>query len=640
MRISMLLVALRVAIASPATFEREDDCLAILAQTNAAPTVAAALRALAHLSTERSVPILQPYLSSAEWGDLARGALETLNHPSAAAALRQAAEPAAGGLLAGLFDSLGRRRDADAVPLAARHLRDADPEVAAAAARALARIANEPAIEALIQAASEDGPALPPHLADALCTAADEALRRGASLQLAARALTPLERASPPPHLLGPLLRLRGEARPDTDIGTVLETIPHPAAHVIATHLLAHGDLPVSTNLSVETVSVLPAPLGSALLIRLVSAHSNQAVAILTSLAEHPDASRREAALAIAVRAGLPSVLPFLWAQARDGAEAGFAEARHLLASFPNDAADHVLEQHLHAASNTVELVLALDLLGQRAWAPAAQAVLNFTAHPEAEVRLAAWSALRDMSDVRILGPLLKRWTQLSFPDEISPAEKALYAVVGRMGPGGQDLPIVAELSNAVFAASVAARPPLLRALQRIGGPAAVRVVAEVAASPDPDIQEMAARALIEWPDVHALPWLDTLAGDERFARLRPLVVRALVRWIPALDAPAEARFEKLHVWESSLASDDDRRAFIAALGHIPCGASLQRLRVFLSLPPLADEAAAAILRISEAQPPLPTADLKPVLEEARAAPIAKRLRAEIERRLAQLPAP
>ena len=88
-------------------------------------------------------------LSDEQLASWARIALEAIPGAEADEALRKATESLQGKLLVGTINSIGVRRDADAVdPLTAR-LQDKDAEVASAAAVALGRIGNAAAAKSL-----------------------------------------------------------------------------------------------------------------------------------------------------------------------------------------------------------------------------------------------------------------------------------------------------------------------------------------------------------------------------------------------------------------------------------------------------------------------------------------------------------
>jgi HEAT repeat protein len=101
------------------------------------------------IATERSVPVLSPMLTKAETSDMARYALEPIPSKAVDAALRQAMANAHGNMRAGIINSIGNRRDSEAVSALGGLLVDKDDTVAQAAAWALGRIGGPAAIRHL-----------------------------------------------------------------------------------------------------------------------------------------------------------------------------------------------------------------------------------------------------------------------------------------------------------------------------------------------------------------------------------------------------------------------------------------------------------------------------------------------------------
>ena len=95
---------------------------------------------------------LAALLPDKELSSWARIPLEAIPDPAADAALREAMGKVQGRLLIGVINSIGVRRDAQAVDSLAQRLGDADAEVASAAAVALGRIGNAAATKILEQA--------------------------------------------------------------------------------------------------------------------------------------------------------------------------------------------------------------------------------------------------------------------------------------------------------------------------------------------------------------------------------------------------------------------------------------------------------------------------------------------------------
>jgi len=108
-----------------------------------------ACRQLALIGTKAAVPVLASLLGDEEMSHMARYALEPIPDPAVDAALREALGTVKGKPLVGVIGSVGVRADAGAVPQVAGMLKNSDPLVAQAAARALGGIGTPEAVKAL-----------------------------------------------------------------------------------------------------------------------------------------------------------------------------------------------------------------------------------------------------------------------------------------------------------------------------------------------------------------------------------------------------------------------------------------------------------------------------------------------------------
>jgi len=133
---------------------------------------AKACQRLAVIGAEDAVPVLAGLLADPQLSHYARTGLEPIPDASVDAALRKAMGQLEGGLLVGVINSIGMRRDTGAVDDLVGLLRGSDPAVAAAATAALGRIASPRAVEALTRALG--GPeSSRPAVGDACLAAAD-----------------------------------------------------------------------------------------------------------------------------------------------------------------------------------------------------------------------------------------------------------------------------------------------------------------------------------------------------------------------------------------------------------------------------------------------------------------------------------
>jgi HEAT repeat protein len=101
---------------------------------------AKACQRLAITGDGNAVPAVAKLLGDQTLSHYARTALEQIPHASASDALRAALAQVKGGLLVGVINSLGVRRDTKAIADLSRLRQDSDPQVARAADAALARI--------------------------------------------------------------------------------------------------------------------------------------------------------------------------------------------------------------------------------------------------------------------------------------------------------------------------------------------------------------------------------------------------------------------------------------------------------------------------------------------------------------------
>ncbi|HPM82244.1 MAG TPA: HEAT repeat domain-containing protein, partial [Candidatus Anammoximicrobium sp.] len=140
---------------------------------------------LAIYGTGDAVPALAPLLADEELASWARIALEAIPDPAADAALREALGKLQGRLLIGAINSIGVRRDAKAVDGLTQRLKDADAEVASAAAAALGRIGDAAATRTLEQALTGAAATIRSAVAEGCILCAERRLAEGKTKEAA-----------------------------------------------------------------------------------------------------------------------------------------------------------------------------------------------------------------------------------------------------------------------------------------------------------------------------------------------------------------------------------------------------------------------------------------------------------------------
>ena len=146
MGVAGLMLATLVAVAQ----QRSADALVAVLKSDASRLEKVdAAHALGLIGQKEAVAPLAALLDHPELAQAARYGLEMIPDPSVDEALRSAATRLQGPLLVGVLNSIGHRRDAQAVAVVAQQLRSGDRAVAAAAAATLGCLATPEAAEAL-----------------------------------------------------------------------------------------------------------------------------------------------------------------------------------------------------------------------------------------------------------------------------------------------------------------------------------------------------------------------------------------------------------------------------------------------------------------------------------------------------------
>jgi HEAT repeat protein len=163
----------------PPSKELEAKLIAVLKSDGPLKDKADACRELSLIGTKAAVAPLAALLSDEKLSHLARYGLEPNPDPTVDDALRDALTKLKGRPLVGVIGSLGVRRDGKSVSPLSGLLKDSDPDVAHAAARALGRIGNPVAVEALTGALDTAPAANQPALAEGLFRCADRLAAHG-----------------------------------------------------------------------------------------------------------------------------------------------------------------------------------------------------------------------------------------------------------------------------------------------------------------------------------------------------------------------------------------------------------------------------------------------------------------------------
>ena len=178
---------IRKVAGQPARAEKLEDALLDVLKSNASLAAKRGVcKSLSRFATERSTQTLAGMLAKPETSDMARYVMERMPPGPVDGVLRGAARDSRGLICVGIVNTIGNRRDPQAVRLMSELLADADEEVAQAAARALGRIGGSDATRRLSEYRKVARPRVRAEVLDAYLVCARRLAAEGKKAEAAA----------------------------------------------------------------------------------------------------------------------------------------------------------------------------------------------------------------------------------------------------------------------------------------------------------------------------------------------------------------------------------------------------------------------------------------------------------------------
>jgi len=615
--------------------ERQRTLIGVLQSDAPAAQKAITCKQLAIYGTQDAVPALAALLSDEKLAAWARIGLEAIPGAAADNALREAAGKLQGRLLIGVINSLGVRRDANAVDILVPRLKDADAEVASAAAAALGHIGGASATKALEQSLAGASAAVRPAVAEGCILCAERLLAEGKRDE-AAKLYDAVRKADVPKQRLLEATRGAILARGTAGLPLLVEQLSSADKSLFGIGLRTARELPGR-----EVTAALVSELGKA-------AAERQALLIL-ALADRGDAAAAPAVLAAAKsgpnnvriaafgvlgRVGSTPCVPILLDAALE-ADAELAHAaKATLAGLPDKEVDADLLARLPKAEGKLRVIL-LDVAGQRRIEAALPTLLKAADDADAQVRAAALAALGSTLGQRDLPVLIARVVNPQKPEDAKAAAEALHAACIRM-PDREAC--AATLIAAMSQAPVPLKCRFLEILGAMGGPKALAVVGAAARDANPEIQDAASRLLGEWMSAEAAPVLLDLAKAD--AKYKNRALRGYIRIARQLDVPAAERLAMCREAWQLCQRDDEKKLVLDALRRYPSAQGLAMVIPHLRNTALKAEAGSAAVSIAEKivrRNPAAVADaMKQVLDAGADGDVAIRAKALLEQAAAK----
>ena len=581
----------------PATSpEKEQELLAVLKSDAAPAEKAITCKQLAIYGSAAAVPELAKLLPMPELSSWARIALESIPGPEADEALRTATASLQGRLLVGTINSIGVRRDAAAVAALSGKLKDADVEVAAAAAVALGRIGNDDASKALRTALADSSPEVRSFVAEGCVLCAERLHSEG---QLADAIAIYDEVRAADVHLQRIVEATRGSilARGQDGIPLLVEQLHSDDRALFRLALGTAREFPGSEIDKVLVTEMTTSPDDRAALIVQAMADRKDTVvltAILKAAEQGPLAVRLSAVDALA-RVGDVTCLNSLLKIAVDKDAELSVAAKDTLAEIPGDNVNAQIVALLPKAEGAMYPLL-IELVGKRRIEAVPQ-LLKALDNNSDVVRTAALVALGETVSLQQLSVLIDQVVAPKKSEDAEIAQKALKAASIRMADREA---CAKELSNAVDRVkSVPVKGTLLQILGAMGGTNALQAVGKAAKSTDAQLQDISSRLLGEWMTEDAAPVLLELAKIPS----NPYQVRALrgyIRIARQFVLPDGKRTEMCQTAFDAARQTAEKKLVLDILKRYPTVDNLKMTIKLMKVPELKDDATQAMLVIAQ----------------------------------------
>jgi HEAT repeat protein len=549
-----------------------------------------ACRQLALVGNAESVAILVDLLSDEKLAHAARFALEVIPDPAVDAALRNSLDKLEGLQLVGAINSIGVRRDTEAVDQLTAMLDDSNKEIVSAAEAALGNIANKAAVATLLKRLGKEG--IDSNSTADACMAAGDMLLANNQQSEAVEVYDAVRKADTPRHLqiaaTWSAIRARGN-----DALPLFEEL-----------LAGEDDELFSVALQAARSEIADAAV-EPLVDALDAANADRKALIITTLGDlgdtaalpkitpylHSDSSVLQlAAIGALKQLGDGSVVdPLLKAASQDNETAAEA-ARDALKGMTGDGVDLVLTDKLKADSSDK---LLISLAGSRRIAAAIPTLWSAAESEDKSVRHAAIRALGENIGPDEINRLMAKAVAAGDDEE----QQATIEALTKASLRAPDREAVVEQLSAQFSQTPPeSRKVLFELLRVIGGETALKIIVAGAQDSSDVVQDASTQALGKWLTADVAPELLTLAKSFKNPKYRVRSMRAYIRVIQQFGLPPDQRLAMAQEALKAAERDDERILTIKALLQFPNPDSLSLTTDQLSNPALRDTAAQTAL--------------------------------------------
>ena len=546
----------------------ESDQLAVLlAPASSYGEKLGVCKRLALIGGEESVAALTPMLDDERLSHVARIALEAMPCPAAGRALRDALATTKGERLVGVINSIGVRRDSEAIAELERLLNSSDPLVISAAANALGRIAGPEAVQLLEGAMATVRAEVRPKLANALLACAEIYASQGNG-ESAIALYDRLRKQELPAPILAAATRAAILMRGAEGAGLLSEEL---AADDDVRFASAIGVARELSNESITDILVgqLPnlRPERQALLLALIGDRGDVVArpAVLKA-ADSPLPEVRLAAIRALSTLGDASTMNVLLDAACHADSELAVAALDSLVALPDPNVDVAVGNMIDVSEGASRRVL-VEVAGRRRIVAAVPSLLKAMGDADERTRLAAIASLGKTIGPQQMHVLTDRLLAPANDQERTAVEESLKVACRR---SADKEACAGTLAGCLAGASSRVRFFLLELLGSVGGSTALEAVASAALSEDEQTQDVATRVLGQWLSPDAAPVLLEVAENSPYEKYKVRALRGAIRILRQMDIPDDSRIAMCRRAMGLAKRDQERVLVLEAMGRIP----------------------------------------------------------------------
>jgi HEAT repeat protein len=578
--------------------ESENKLIAVLKSDAPQKEKADACRQLAIIATEDAVAPLAALLSDEKLSHMARYALEPIPHPSVDRALRNALDTLKGRPLVGVIDSIGVRRDAEAVAKLATMLTDPDPLVAQATARSLGKIGDFNASKALQKALDKSPEANRLAIFEGLFRCAEGFAEKGPK-SVAIAIYDQLRSIEAPHQVRGGALRGAILARGSDGLMLLRQHLKSDDYILFSAAVQTAQELPGREVTAVLTAALDQSPTDNKILMLQTLGQRADASAIpaVLKIAEGAEAPIRIAALKTLGQMPNASIVDTLFKAAIESDSSVARTARDTLVGLADlKDIEAAFLTRIEKGPTKARLV-AIDVIAECRTAGANTLLFKAADDPDKQIRIAAIGALGQTGGPENLSALVTLLVERKDADEIRAAENSTKNICAK-APDKQES--ARTLLQAMSGASADAKCALIRLLRVPDGPDALQAVRAAARDNDGKIQETAVRTLCEWPSADAAPDLLEMARAAANQARKIAALRGYINLVRDETLSTEKKMQMAAQAAKLVQRDQEKKLLLGVLGAIPTADALQMAMTHLDNASTKQEASLAAVAIAD----------------------------------------